>query len=383
MTKADFFEKLEFPVVRLYMDCEDRLLRVICKRLSGGADFTGENLNWNLKKLNDMGGMTRDAVATIAQTAKKAKKMIANIVDEAVMQGLVTDGVSTEITDGVRRSVEGLLAQAESSMNMVNTTMLAGAQDSYGELLAVLNNERNIIMNRYAVETSVGVRNFRSAVASAVRELSENGITAFEDKSGRRWSPEAYVSMDLRTTTANATRQAVQAQGKDLGFDIILVSSHADARPLCAKYQGRCFSMSGRSGTITDAKGRRLQYEPISVTGYNPASGTNSDPAGLFGINCRHTFRYIDEGTFMSREKPVQTEKEIAENNRQYALSQEQRSIEREIRSWTREGDCLANVGLAEEAGIADARASQLRDEYEAFCKENGRTPRWERTEVY
>ena len=383
MTKADFFEQLEFPVVRLYMDCEDRLLQIICKRLSSGADFTGKNLDWNLKKLNDMGGLTRDAVKAISQTSQRAKNLVAEIIEKSAITALESDGINNEVTDGVRRSIEGLVAQAESSMNIVNTTMLAGAQDSYGEILAVLNNERNIIMNRYAVDTTIGVTNFRNSVASAVRELAENGITAYEDKSGRRWSPEAYVSMDLRTTTANATRQAVQAQGKDFGMDVILVSSHAGARPLCAKFQGRCFSMSNRSGTITDARGKKYDYEPISVTGYNPASGTNIEPAGLFGINCRHTFRYIEEGTFISRETPTQTKEQIAENNRQYALSQEQRALEREIRNWTREGDCLSNVGLADEARIADSRAGDLRDEYEAFCKENGRTPRWERTQVY
>ena len=175
----------------------------------------------------------------------------------------------------------------------------------------------------------------------------------------------------------------VKEQGKDYGLDVILVSSHAGARPLCEPYQGRCYSMSGRYGTITDASGREYDFEPISVTGYDPASGTNREPAGLFGINCGHSFRYIEEGAFYNREQIVETEAEKAENRRVYALSQEQRAIEREIRKYSRESSLLKDAGLTEFAKIPAGRAREARDVYRSFCEQNNRTPRWDRTQIY
>jgi hypothetical protein len=261
--------------------------------------------------------------------------------------------------------------------------MLAGTQDSFGTLVAVLDNERNIILNNATIDLVTGQKSFRETVARAIRDLSDSGINAYVDKAGRSWSPEAYVSMDLRTTSAKTARGVVEAQGRDYGLDVILVSSHAGARPKCAPYQGRCFSMSNRSGTITDAKGNKYSFSPISETGYDPASGTNRDPAGLFGINCGHSFRYIEEGSFINREKPLDTKQEKEKNAKQYAQSQEQRQIEREIRRSTREAELLKDAGLKDFAKIAEGNARALKDEYRAFCEDTGRTPRWDRTKIY
>ena len=61
--------------------------------------------------------------------------------------------------------------------------------------------------------------------------------------------------------------------------------------------------MSGRYGTIKDANGREYEFEPIQNTSYG-------EPDGLFGINCGHSFRYIEEGSFFNRERTLDTKAE-------------------------------------------------------------------------
>jgi hypothetical protein len=135
--------------------------------------------------------------------------------------------------------------------------------------------------------------------------------------------------------------------------------------------------MSGRYGTITDAQGRKWDFEPIDNT-------SRGEPDGLFGINCGHSFRYIEEGAFINREKQTPDDSRAGEENKkQYAQSQEQRSIEREIRKYERESELLKEAGLNDFAKIPAGNARSVRDEYRAFCEETGRTPRWDRTRIY
>lgn len=375
MLSKEFLDNVTYPITQLYMASENRLLAMIVRRLkTSTGNFNVEK--WNIQKLANLGGLNKDAITEISKTSKKAQKMLGEVLNEVAKRSLSLDGVDATETQGVLQTIKALQAQAVTHLNLVNTTMLAGVQDAYGNIISILDNERNIILNDATIDLVTGQISFRDAVSQAVKGLSDEGINAYIDKAGRNWSPEGYVSMDLRTTSAKVARQVVEEQGRDYGLDVILVSSHAGARPKCAPYQGRCFSMSGRYGTIRDANGNEYEFEPIQNTSYG-------EPDGLFGINCGHSFRYIEEGAFFNRENMIETEAEKERNERQYALSQEQRSIEREIRGYKREAELLAESGSKEEAEIASGKARSAEDSYRAFCDNTGRTPRWNRTEIY
>lgn len=375
MLSKEFLDSVSYPITQLYMASEDRLLSMIVKRLknaTGGFKVT----EWKIEKLSNMGGLSRDAVAEIAKTSKKAQKMLSKVLSDVAKKSLSVDGVDTKETQGVLQTIKAMQAQAVNHLNIVNTTMLSGTLDAYGKMVAVLDNERNIILNEATIDLVTGQDSFSRIVGDTVRRLSDAGINAYVDKAGRQWSPEAYVSMDLRTTSSQTARKVVEEQGKDYGLDVILVSSHAGARPKCAPYQGKCYSMSGRYGTIRDANGREYEFEPLSNTSYG-------EPDGLFGINCGHSFRYIEEGSFFNRERTVDTAEEQKENAKKYAQSQEQRQIEREIRGYKREAEMLSEAGLKEDAREARAKVTESRREYSAFCEQTGRTPRWDRTNIY
>lgn len=375
MLSKEFLDTVSYPITQLYMACENRLLLKIVTRLKTATDTFSID-EWNIKKLSDMGGISRDAYKEIAKTSVQAKKLLGKVLSEVANKSLSMDGVDTTETAGVLQTIKAMQAQAENHLNIVNTTMLVGVQNSYGDIVARLDTERNIILNNATIDLVTGQKTFQTAVGHAVKELSDAGINAYVDKAGREWTPEAYVSMDLRTTSAQTARGVVQAQGNDYNLDVIIVSSHAGARPKCAPYQGKCYSMSGRYGIIKDANGREYDFEPIQNTSYG-------EPDGLFGINCGHTFRYIEDGAFLNRERTVDTEREEKENARVYALSQDQRAIERDIRAYKREAELYEKCGLDTLADEARGKVTEARHEYSAFCEQNGRTPRWDRTQIY
>lgn len=76
-----------------------------------------------------------------------------------------------------------------------------------------------------------------------IEALRREGVTAFVDKAGRRWSLHTYGSMVLRTTSRQA--EVLSVLTRDPEQDLYQISSHNTTCKLCAPYEGRVYSASG------------------------------------------------------------------------------------------------------------------------------------------
>lgn len=177
-------------------------------------------------------------------------------------------------------------------------------------------------LNQAAGSVALGAESRRDAVARVVKEMSDAGITGFVDKSGRRWSAEAYVNMDIRSTCGRIATEATFARNKDYGNDLIWWPVLACARPGCFPYQGKICSTSGRSGTVEDLDGNMVSFVSLSSTTYG-------EPAGIGGINCHHLPPNIFIPGFSKVRGEVPTEKE---NTEKYAARQAKKTAQREAR---------------------------------------------------
>lgn len=105
-------------------------------------------------------------------------------------------------------------------------------------------------------------------------------------------------------------------------------SSHGGARESHAKWQGRVFSLSGKS----------KKYPPFyRETGYGSVDG-------LCGANCKHDFGIYVEGQPLRYERDPDGGDEKREER--YQASQQQRAIEREVRTTRREAAALEAAGI-------------------------------------
>ena len=111
--------------------------------------------------------------------------------------------------------------------------------------------------------------------------LEKEGVTAFVDKSGKKWGLESYAKMAIATATAEATNHGVQTTLLARGFDVVKVDHPGgfDNDELCAPYHGKLFSLSGKS-----KKYPRLKKLPP------------------FHPNCKHYIRPVPE-TLSEREE--------------------------------------------------------------------------------
>jgi len=79
-----------------------------------------------------------------------------------------------------------------------------------------------------------------------LKKFSERGITAIKAKNGRQIRLDAYAEMVARSTTREVTNTATILQVQELGYDLVKISEHHGACPICQKYEGRVYSISGK-----------------------------------------------------------------------------------------------------------------------------------------
>lgn len=87
-------------------------------------------------------------------------------------------------------------------------------------------------------------KGFQAAVPQFVEQLRREGVTAFVDKAGRKWSLHTYCSMATRTTSRQAEVLAVLTADEE--HDLYKISSHGTTCAICAPFEGRVYSKSGK-----------------------------------------------------------------------------------------------------------------------------------------
>ena len=392
MTREQY-DELSAPLVRVLLDMEDDILREIAAQLSRDGDIS-DTSKWRIRQLARAGrfdkraaaiiagysevedGQAMDAVLTAAETEIGYLDNAVQAANAAGLSEYFSDIPAEESALGAAKAFQ---RQAASDLNLVNTVMQYKAGSAYVNAVNAIYRDTSEgrqsaldIMGKGAAKAVSGQMSLQEATRKTIRELAQKGIPAFVDKRGREWSPEAYVMMDMRSTLGNTARTAQNARCDEYNIQLIEVSSHMGARPLCAPYQGRIFSRDGSKGVTTDGAGGKIYYTPLSETSYG-------QPAGLFGINCGHVQYPFVPGINFQRYFPYPKE----ENDRRYMQFQQQRAMERGIRAAKRECMMLQETGDTEGLQKASLRLRNQREKYRAYCKETGLKQHNDRTQVY
>lgn len=382
--------RLSEPVEAAYLACLDRLVVNIAKHLGTGKAF--RTAAWETMKLAEQGQLTVENAKIINEETRKVPAEIRAAIDEAsalaleslekaIQEAVAAGRLEQAPADSVQDMLRELEQQAIDSANLVNTVMLESGKSAF--LTAIestimwqekaLNTEAaQAALNDAASATLIGTETRRQALQKAIAQMADSGIYGFVDRSGRHWSPEAYINMDIRTTVHNAAIQSVRNRQQDYGSEIFQVSTHPGARPLCYPYQGKFYTWGSTGGAFTDGDGHRHSYKPISSTSYGQA-------AGLFGVNCQHYPLPQIPGVTIPRADEMQNKEE---NDREYEETQEQRSLERAVRDAKRLQAAYKAAGLDKEAKAANALIQKRQAAAREFCARTGRARRYDRESI-
>lgn len=125
---------------------------------------------------------------------------------------------------------------------------------------------RRVGLEQVALRQATGQGVYKQLPAF-VEALRREGVTAFVDKAGRRWSLHTYCSMVSRTTSRQA--EVLASLTADPEQDLYRISSHGTTCALCAPYEGRVYSKSGTSPDyppLSDAFGKQDPAGPDTLT---------------------------------------------------------------------------------------------------------------------
>lgn len=164
----------------------------------------------------------------------------------------------------------------------------------------------------------------RQFAQQMLNEFSKTGVKAIRYRNGRMVSIDAYSEMVGRSLSGRCAMQASLNRYQEHGYDLLRVSAHFRACPLCVPWEGRVLSHSGQS----------TKYPSLA----------EATEAGLFHSNCAHDINPYIPG--LSQPLGVRmdpAEQELVETHGYhgaqevaYEAQQRQRQIERNIRSWKR-----------------------------------------------
>lgn len=367
----------------VYEWCTNRVIQNIAKyfpyiHLDDGPMGSFE---WQAKKLVEFGQCNEEVMQIIRESLEGVPEELARTLEEQITRavehiepelvgaakaGFLPGAGVQPMSQSIRQSFTAYYEQAANKLNLVNTVMLDSTQQAYTGVVSdvvtkIANTQR--YLNDATGSVVTGVETINSAMRQAINRMVDNGITGFVDHAGRRWSPEAYVQMDIRTTVANAARQAAFDRCDDFGSDIIQVDAHAGARPLCYPWQGKLISRTDAARDVEDVDGNTVHVYALSETSYG-------NPAGLFGVNCRHFGTPFIPGFSGLMNKDLIQPK--AENDRRYELTQEQRALERALRQARLKESVAKERGDKEPFDAARNRVNELDERIREFCDTNG-----------
>lgn len=140
-------------------------------------------------------------------------------------------------TDIVQRLVMNLMGEVEASAALVAATLQS----------ALLGRVEPDVFRRVGLEQTAAMQaqgmGAYKALPRFVEALRREGVTAFIDKAGRRWSLHTYGAMVLRTASRQA--EILSVLTADEGHDLYQISAHGTTCKLCAPLEGRVYSKSG------------------------------------------------------------------------------------------------------------------------------------------
>ena len=381
-----FIEQMSWRMGEVYAAVTDQLLINLARHFKYIKDgnVPGGAWQYQIQKLAEMGQVSRESEAIILTMLGDADATLQELLEASIRDGLkdaekplkqaaergLTLGqgfLPPELNPRQMQAFRSYYNQSADKLNLVNTVMLESTEQAYRNTVSDIVTRMSAtqdILNVATGEVVTGVSPMNQAIHHGVQKMVENGITGFVDHGGHHWSPEAYVTMDVRTTMANTAREAVFERQEEYGNDLYQVSHHDGARPLCYPWQGKVISRSEWSGEVTDGEGNTVHVYAQSETSYG-------EPAGLFGINCGHYPIPFFPG--FSRVRPPEQDEEA--NAKEYEESQKQRALERKLREEKRDLEVLKAQGASKaELQAQRQRIHDASSDIAIFCEQTGRT---------
>lgn len=245
--------------------------------------------------------------------------------------------------------------------------------------IQVLETKGIVPQGRDGEETTANSRILGNAMQKYTRDYMRDNVKPALDRLAKQ---QALDPDDVsgRNTLRNRAEMEVRydahmeqiADFKERGVRLVIASTHADCSERCRPWQGRVYSLDGTRGKTDDGRAYVPLEEATDVFYTTKAGKTYKN--GLLGFNCRHFLVPYQKGYRFPKPN-------AAEERREYAITIEQRRLEREVRKWRTVA--VESKNLDRERYLdAKKNAIAANNAYVAFSKQHDRAYYPSRTQI-
>lgn len=282
----------------------------------------------------------------------------------------VQNAVRADLRTAFEKDAANELTRASMALDGVTAASAASvsapfARDAYAEAAPVvqrlLSQAPSDLLSAYVQSSEraavrVSTVGTREAMREAVTNLARNGITHYSYTRSNGTRVNVPIDVGIRKAVINAGQRGRMAQtlqiATDLGQDLVEVSTTANPRISHAIWEGKIYSMTGRTSG----------YE-VFANACNVGDPVN----GIGGYNCGHEVAIYYPGYSRTFKDPLEGTGYTKEEARE--LNAEQRALEREVRAAKREAAALKAGGFS--TSEANARAREAQAEIRRLVDEN------------
>ena len=360
----------------LHEDIINRIVERIVIRANRGNEYMLTSLDkWQIDVLQEAGYLFEEIEKEISRRTQQQAKEIKDAFEDAGVTALNYDdkiykasGISTlplwespVLLRIMQRNYEATMGEWK---NFTRTT----AEKAQYLFISELDKAYNLV--------SSGTVSYTQAYLEAINNIINDGVMVLYP-SGHRDTVETATLRSIRTGISQMASQITTERMKEVGWDIVVVSSHMGARYTGTGdykdhqwWQGKFYSLSGKNP----------KFQPFSVCGMGNVQG-------ICGANCRHSF-----GPGDGENNPYE-KYDTEENRKAYELEQKQRNYERRIRDTKRKAinlktalenakDEKMKLEIEMEYWRKSALLRRQQKIYKDYCKDNNLKQRQERIAI-
>lgn len=383
MLTPDYLQGAPAELEELFLRLEEDIIADICRRIAK-AGYLTDSAEHQVLRLRELGAGTEYIKQKISEYSALSDEAVdrlffdaAQTSDEFYRKAYDKANIGYtpyEYNDFFQQAVTASVNQTKGELRNFTQSMGFSYRGSNGQVRfhGAAEAYRDCLDYAY-MQVMTGAVDHNTAIKNATRRLTEGGLQFVDYASGVRCHADVAARRAVLTGLSQMTGKISEHNAAELGTDIVEVDAHAGARPDHAQWQGKWYSLSGKSKKYPSLK---------AVTGYGTVTG-------LKGANCRHDFYPVIEGI----SEPSYTEEELknidpppfeynGKTYTYYEATQRQRAMERSMRKTKRE--ILAADATDDKDSFAEKSVllRRQKEEYGRFSKAAGLSVRNERAQV-
>lgn len=380
----DYLDSVPDPLVDLYTDLEEKILKDICRRFKWSGEAT-ESAIAQMKILQERGVSLEDIEKFIRETLNLSEKELDEIIDRAVDRNRQYYDRLIEKADilnaefrGLDREIAAIRRQTHDELfNLTQSMGFAIRNGREVEFLPVAKTYQKVLDDASAQVLS-GAVDYNTAIRDAVKRLTDSGLQTIDYASGWHNRVDVAVRRAVMTGVSQLSSQYAEQAAEELETDLREVTAHSGARDTGTGWQNH----KSWQGKVYSVKAGDKYPSIYTVCGWGMVDG-------LEGANCRHHHYPFVEGVSERTYTDEQLEnidpppfEYQGKTYSAYEATQKQRQIERAIRKSKREFVGYEAAGQTEAAQDSAIRLRRLSQEYKAFSKSAGLRTQPERARV-